>query len=401
MKHCSFFLATVLMLTLNLDAGEFAAGRETALLWEGTVNKQIKVYLPSNYREDTKWPLIVYYHGTNGFPDTSLMQAYTGQKDFIIVSMDYFIKGQMNFNTPEELSKHVLKEFDNITKVLTSLKGKVSFDPGKVILSGVSKGGWLTSYISEQKLDFFAGAAIFIGGYLQRDRKVLIPRTPAKPVYIGDGEYDANFYPSYACLEFYKKLKANPVFEYYDGIGHKLPNKIPARFSEWLNLFRPGYDLKIDEWYQKSIAAFKNDKTLKSYRELRESPYLYLLSIEQKKAFNPILKQKLEEDKNFEKELRAYNAFFSIIKLQSTASFPKDWENVILRYKKLFNDYDGTEYAKRAVHHYEAAQNNLKNSIEFYKKAEQQQKKLSEDNKTPPKGIDVNSGRNRINPRMK
>ncbi|MCM8526373.1 MAG: dienelactone hydrolase family protein, partial [Lentisphaeraceae bacterium] len=237
-----------------LSAQEFSAGKETTVSWPDTANKHLKVYLPENYSPEKKWPAIFYFHGLNGKPGTGILQKYTYKKDFIIVSMDYYVKGIQRFKSFQESLDYTVKEYDNVIAARDTLSKSITIDPKQILLAGISKGGWITANICETKLNDFAGAIIFLAGKQGGPKRPL--KTPLKsgiPMYVGVGEQDGNFIPGVAAIKHFQKIRAQVTFETFDGVGHSMPEEAPIQFTEWLNIHRPDFKQNIDTWLKTKL----------------------------------------------------------------------------------------------------------------------------------------------------
>ena len=369
------FITLIFFFLQTAWSQEFAAGKETAYPSPETVNKEIKIYLPENYTEDKKWPVIFYFHGMNGKPGTGLFQKYTDKKDFIIVSLDYFTKGTKQFTSEKEMKDHYKKDFDNLTNIKNALQKKISLDPEKVYISGVSKGGWTTSMICDTQLSSFAGVIIFLAGRMRVPNKVAKRANRSGiPIYVGVGEFDGNLIPGVAAIDHYNKLGGVVNFEMFDGVGHSMPDKTPKVFSEWLNLQRPDFKINFDEWFEEKIKGLSGDdpkKLFASYLEVRESPYLQKLSNSQKNKYSQLLNSKAKEIPDLTKEIKAYSEFYKVMKIETDAGVIKDWEKAINSYRSLQEKYKGTEYANKCQFQIDRASKTLENAKAYFEKIKQ------------------------------
>ena len=86
----------------------FAAGAPKRLeLGFPQLSKRVQVVLPENYSPERKWPAVFYYHATGGKPTTSVMQAHTRNRDWIVVGMTYTKEGSLPA-TAEYLEKEFI-----------------------------------------------------------------------------------------------------------------------------------------------------------------------------------------------------------------------------------------------------------------------------------------------------
>ncbi|MCM8542866.1 MAG: hypothetical protein NE328_21545 [Lentisphaeraceae bacterium] len=379
MNHIKIFILAVLSIQL-LSAQEFAAGTETTVPWPETVNKHLKVYLPENYSPEKKWPAIFYFHGLNGKPGTGTFQKYTDKKDFIIISMDYYFKGTQQFKSTKESQDYTIKEYNNVIAARDHLVKSISLDPKQIYLAGISKGGWITSNICETKLDDFAGAIIFLAGKLGGPKRpIKVPFKSGIPIYVGVGEFDGNFIPGVAAIEYFKPLRTQVTFEIFDGIGHAMPKETPVLFSEWLNMQRPDSSIETTEWFSTQLEAFKQTDAkalLKAYRDLRENPRLNKISKTQRTLFSSTLNQKIKDVPAFNNEIRAYLEFFKILTNETKARKPDDWEKVVNQFKKLQERYKDTEYAARSEYQIKRSTKVWEQCKAYFDKIAEQRKRM-------------------------
>ena len=356
-----------------LSAQEFSAGQETTVPWPKTANEEIKIYLPENYSKDKKWPVIFYFHGMNGKPDTKLFQKYTGKKDFIIVSMDYFVKGAQRFANEKETRAYYQKEFKNILEAKTKLQGKISIDPKKLYLAGISKGGWMSSVLAETHLTTFSGVIIFLAGKMGGPKRPVVqPNRAGIPIYVGVGEYDGNFIAGVAAVSHFKPFRANVTLEIFDKVGHTMPEEVPGGFSQWLSMHRPDPELTVNDWFKEKLKALKQEDPkvlLKAYRDLKEHPLLFKLTKSQRTLFVAELNKKLKAIPKFTEEYKAYIEYFKALEAETKAGKPQDWERTIAQLKAIQKKYPDTDYALKAEYQ-------IKRSSEVWEKAKAYFKKF-------------------------
>ena len=48
-------------------AQTFTPGKTTMVSWD-PVKQELPVYVPTDYTDQKKWPVIVFFHGTHGSP---------------------------------------------------------------------------------------------------------------------------------------------------------------------------------------------------------------------------------------------------------------------------------------------------------------------------------------------
>jgi predicted esterase len=191
------------------------------------------VYLPSNYSADQKWPAIFFYHGMGGSPDTSLLRRFTDGRDYVVVGMSY-AEAETTPRSPQEQERYLRRELEHFRAARNWLTAHASIDETRLIMAGVSKGGWTVGVLGEMELPRLAGLIILLAGRPESHA----PKPAAgvfqnKPIYIGDGETDLNMRPARHTRELYRRNGAVVTFEEYAGKGHEVPQVAP-RLSAWL-----------------------------------------------------------------------------------------------------------------------------------------------------------------------
>lgn len=251
-------LATVLVASAGEPPGAaLTAGAESSVTVQQT-GAQIKVFLPANYKPDSKWPVVFFFPGTGGSASTALIRRYTDERDFIVVGLPYVTP-----NSEQPLPDFVSRELQNFRAARQWLAAHASTDETRVYLGGISKGGWTTTQVGEAELPRLAGLIILIAG--RGHPFSVAPGGTAyrgKPIYLGDGETDNNMRPARQATMFYQTRGAAVTFEEYPGIGHALPQEAP-RLRTWL-LTQGRYhnrdaavQAELGLWFTNAVTAVK------------------------------------------------------------------------------------------------------------------------------------------------
>ena len=184
------------MVFSGLGFAVFAQATETGfinrtLLYDGE-DRLYQVYIPANYSEDKKWPVILFLHGAGEQGKDGLMQTTVGIANFIrdkvsrfpaIVVMPQSKKpyGWISTETPLAL------------EALNNTLNEFSTDSDRVYITGLSNGGYGTWSITYEHTDLFAAALVICGYLSERDIARDIPPgtepAPAVPTN-GDDTYD-------------------------------------------------------------------------------------------------------------------------------------------------------------------------------------------------------------------
>jgi predicted peptidase len=188
------------------------------------------VYVPAEYNETQNWPVIFYYHGAGEQLSTQRFQTATGSKGFIIVAMEFGIapKGTI---TQGQYTAYIQRELKSMGAARVYVAKHLKIDRERILLAGVSKGGWLVADMADLNPSPWAGIAIFCAG---RHRFMNPAGVRGKNIYIGTGETDQNLEAAKNAAEDYRRRGAKVVLDIYPGLGHAVdPNSQTLR--KWLN----------------------------------------------------------------------------------------------------------------------------------------------------------------------
>jgi len=231
------------------------------------VRSPITLTIPSNYDDSREWPAIFHYHGLNGSPNSRFLQRATGGKDYLLVGLGYLQRGLIA-RSPEEAAAYFRQEAESFLHVRKHLDGIVRIDPGRVYLSGTSKGGWMTSRLGEMLGDSLAGMIVLIAGRQHRSGPPRHRESIANmQIYIGVGAEDPNLYPSELAREWYERYRATVSFEIYEGLGHQLPDRAPL-LEDWLDAVGPLRDPSRESTPAQLLTTWYGERA----EEIRRTP---------------------------------------------------------------------------------------------------------------------------------
>lgn len=143
-------------------------GEEFPLRWE-PVNRDLPVYVPSDYTAARRWPVVVLYHGLDGEPTTGLIRQLTAGRGAIVVGMEY-LERRLVRRTAEEQKAYQAKERAQLEDLLRLLPQRLRVDRSRIYLAGVSQGGWQVSAFAESAEPRVAGYLILLAGRFPRAR---------------------------------------------------------------------------------------------------------------------------------------------------------------------------------------------------------------------------------------
>lgn len=279
--HHGLLLPVVILAGLA-SAQPWQPGKEFAVDWAGTED-QLLVFLPENYDSARRWPVLLYYHGTNGKPRTDIFRAHTGGRDWVIVGMTYRERGLLTLEGQAHMVDYTRKEVAQFHRVREALSAHLSIEPARIYLGGLSKGGWITSMLGNAEPQSFAGFIMLMGG-----RQRHLPASPqpkafeGKPYFIAVGEEDNNYVFSRLAEAWFGRLGAVTTFRSYPGLGHDLPRQMPT-LERWLQLEADPKALAVSasHWFDAALKEAREKATpLDQYRSLKtmfEDPQLRAL----------------------------------------------------------------------------------------------------------------------------
>ncbi len=155
------------------------------------------LYVPTSYRAERAYPLVVLLHG-NGLNEDTFMTGYNGElqklaeaRGYIVVTpLGYRVDGGYGYNngsrSAEEDRKLQLSEKD-VLNVLDLTKKLYRIDAARTYLAGHSMGGGGTWYIGARHAELWTALASFAGAATPDT----LPPLPRTPQFIVHGDADA------------------------------------------------------------------------------------------------------------------------------------------------------------------------------------------------------------------
>jgi len=330
------------------------AGKEQTVLIP-SMGTHMKVYAPSNYTTDRVWPVIFFYHGAGGRPDTGFLRSHTGGRDFVIVGMPYAESGVPR-RTPEQQRAYVLKERDQLRAAAGWMISNAHADRSRVYLAGASKGGWHVGMLAQQDVGNLGGLIILIGGCSREAAKKPGMRFRKMPVYIGVGETDGGFVPSVRARDYYRKNGAFVTFEIYEGLGHQTPGKIPL-LAAWLEAqaryARASVDLQnelrreMGARYKEILAMTDGGPRYRALRAFANDPRLPFCGATTHRTVRDRIGQ-IAAASPAKDEWHAEQTFGQLVWQETTMRRLRDLEKVAVGMRGLGDAYGHTLYGKAA-----------------------------------------------------
>jgi predicted esterase len=201
------------------------------------------VYVPTDYRPSRRWPVIFCYHGLKGQPTTSPFRQVLQGRGFIIVGMEYLVRGKQRL-TLSQMEAYMAREVSSFERVAAYVERRLRVDKTQLFCGGFSKGGWTTSGMGEATPRTWCGLAILGAARQYMDRPAGNPSAlRGMPVFIGCGTKDPNFAAAQEAASFYRKHGAKVTFEPWEGLAHEMQWDTKA-LPEWLYANGPQRNLK-------------------------------------------------------------------------------------------------------------------------------------------------------------
>ncbi len=194
---------------------------QTPQLFDAPVTRRIRLpyllHLPADYRHDDgrTWPLILFLHGfgergsdpeavkKHGIP-RRIAQGWN--PPFVVIS--------------PQCPQHSLwpSEMHSLMALLDDATARLAVDPGRIYLTGLSAGGYMTSWLATAYPERFAAIAPVSGGGLSVDEE----RLKGVPVWAFHGAKD-ELCPVSAAEDMVAAVNAaggNARLKIYPGTGH-------------------------------------------------------------------------------------------------------------------------------------------------------------------------------------
>jgi len=223
-------------------------------------NQPYAIYIPENFDESKKYPLVVFLHGALSNHRLGLMRAF-GQGN--IQGPEFGTPGFVPPETDLEISRSypVLKSVDYIVAapfargtagyqgipeqdvydMLADIKSKFNIDEDRMYLTGLSMGGGGTLWIGLTRPDLWAAIAPVCPAPPE-GTDILAGNAFNIPVHLFVGDRDGLMTTSDAWYERFKSNNINVEYVIYPGIAH----------NSWEYSYKDGF---IFDWF----AQFKRD----------------------------------------------------------------------------------------------------------------------------------------------
>jgi predicted peptidase len=188
-----------------------------------------RLFIPDRYDQKTKYPLVVWLHGSGGVGSDNLRQISADQiagthvwtkpenqaehPSFVLAPQS--AKGWLT-NGPNKLSPPTL----TVVELVGVLQNEFNIDPQRIYVAGQSNGGLGVWALLQGKPNMFA-AAILVSAGVFRESVSSIPRTPLW-AFEGDKDDTRLVAGLREMITNIKNAGGNPRYTEYKGVGHEI-----------------------------------------------------------------------------------------------------------------------------------------------------------------------------------
>ncbi len=266
-------LALLLSLSCLAWADRIPPGGEGPIQIEGNQHTSL-LYVPSDWKEGVKYPLILFMHGAGAKPTTWPFRDTTHGMGYLIVGLAYGGQddaGAQGIRQDESTKKSMMKYIDDIRALVDKEYG---VDQGQVFLSGLSMGGWGVNFYGfhADAKGKYRGYCIIAAGPLE-EQGVDLSIAKGLPMLLVNGEQDQNLQAAQRGKPAAEKAGAIVELKVIPGEGH-VPSvaKMSEAIAPWLAANGPQKELAALVEKAKGLEASKPGEALALYEKAAKSP---------------------------------------------------------------------------------------------------------------------------------
>jgi predicted esterase len=343
----------------------------------------LSLFVPESYHDPDNagraWPLVLWFHGTNGRPTTQLLREVGAGENFVIVGMTYLQSGRFQY-TPEGLGKE-MAAYRQVVRDLQKSK-QIRIDPRRIYVGGFSKGGWLSALFFE-KDPLLAGAMVMGGGVFDRPDSATERFATVRPVYVGIGSLDPNLAVSRKAEHFLTSLGTRVTLDIWPGVGHQYPRGEDQQMAmrQWLAVEAAavpptrevGQELRDEaiEWFGDELRKLKNAWNAEPPRdavevwlaleELAGKPFVSIIDAAAREQAKEFLAE-LRSDPRVAEEMQVRDRYLQIQRKEYVNLTIERLATCAAEYKKLWGQHPGAHFGELARQSYERTQQLLRDA---------------------------------------
>ena len=203
---------------------------------EPEFGREYRLYVPSYYRDDRDWPLVVVCHGTKPF-DTAKLQLKTWKglaerEGFLVLAPDLIGTAGGLRPDPTEQIRRQIEDEKTILSSLRAVRAARAIDENRTFITCWSAGGYATIFTGLRHPDLFRALSVYQGNF---DAAFVEPCVPFldryQPVQIVHGTLDP-IDNTQACIDWLRSHDLDPIIVERPGSHRRDPQTIFAVFSD-------------------------------------------------------------------------------------------------------------------------------------------------------------------------
>ncbi len=266
-------LTLLVILTCSAWADRISPGGEGQIQVPGNQHASL-LYVPSDWKEGMKYPLVLFMHGAGGKPTTWPFRDTTQGKGYLIAGLAYGGQddaGAQGIRQEAATVSAMMKYIDDIRALVDKEYG---VDQGQVFLAGLSMGGWGVNFYGfhADAKGKYRGYCIIAAGPLE-EQGVDLSVAKGLPMLLVNGEQDQNLAAAQRGKPAAEKAGAIVELKVIPGEGH-VPSvaKLSEAIAPWLAANGPQKELVALVEKAKGLEATKLGEALALYEKAAQSP---------------------------------------------------------------------------------------------------------------------------------
>lgn len=232
------------------------------------------LYVPSDWKEGMKYPLILFMHGAGGKPTTWPFRDTTKGSGYLIVGLAYGGQDDAAAQGIRQDASTVSAMMKYIDDVRALVDKEYGVDPSQVFLTGLSMGGWGVNFYGfhADARGKYRGYCIIAAGPLE-EQGVDLSVAKGLPLLLVNGEQDQNLQAAQRGKPAAEKAGAIVELKVIPGEGH-VPSvaKLSEAIAPWLAANGPQKELLALVEKAKGLEATKPGEALSLYEKAAQSP---------------------------------------------------------------------------------------------------------------------------------
>lgn len=233
-----------------------------------------KVFVPQDYTEEEKWPLVLHLHGYGGSSEQIdsyfLLSGHVSSKGFILITPDGTVdeEGKQFWNSPDCCNKYssAVNDVAYLEGLIEEAKETLSVDASRIYVIGFSNGGFMAHYLACVLSETVAGIAS-LAGVTPKNPSVCFPSSSVGVLQIHGSldasvPYDGTFYFSSAEESTQRWVEQN------DCETEATLDETNANYD----FFVPGDETVKTQW---STCSSENEVALWTLETSGHGPYLH------------------------------------------------------------------------------------------------------------------------------